>query len=310
MQGLSESRICKSFYPTLCSMDYRSDGRREIDSVFEGVQLGGLDIYRFETQVSRGARRTIRHVRADRIDGYLMALPLRTGIQIIQGQACTEVEPGSFAFISTSKPFETNCLSDLHEEFLIKVPGSLLRQRIPYIDDCCARSFEIRKGAGTMLRTLFDMALADGGALPESCALLFGRTVIETIASATLEAPELVATQNEHRMPAHERIQMRAMEYIHNHIADPMLGIAEIANHCKVSSRTLHAAFASTNISVGSFIREQRLLRCQETLRNPSMRRKTIIEIAMTWGFSDAAHFSNLYKARFGRTPREERSVA
>jgi AraC-like DNA-binding protein len=35
---------------------------------------------------------------------------------------------------------------------------------------------------------------------------------------------------------------------------------------------------------------------------------RTITEIAFGWGFSDAAHFSRIFRARFGCAPRELRA--
>jgi transcriptional regulator GlxA family with amidase domain len=66
--------------------------------------------------------------------------------------------------------------------------------------------------------------------------------------------------------------------------------------------------FAAVSTTVGTYIREQRLLQCQIALRNPSLRDKSITEISIRWGFNSVAHFSRAYKAQFGKAPSEERT--
>jgi transcriptional regulator GlxA family with amidase domain len=50
---------------------------------------------------------------------------------------------------------------------------------------------------------------------------------------------------------------------------------------------------------------ELRLARAQRLLRSTSM---SVLQVGLACGFSSGSHFSNAYRARFGRTPREERN--
>jgi AraC family transcriptional regulator, L-arginine-responsive activator len=50
---------------------------------------------------------------------------------------------------------------------------------------------------------------------------------------------------------------------------------------------------------------ELRLQRSRELLKHSG---QSVLQVALACGFSSGAHFSNAYKAAFGRTPREERS--
>jgi AraC-like DNA-binding protein len=47
----------------------------------------------------------------------------------------------------------------------------------------------------------------------------------------------------------------------------------------------------------------------QLPLADPAERDRSVSEIAYHWGFNDAAHFSRTFKARFGMSPRDARSV-
>ena len=48
---------------------------------------------------------------------------------------------------------------------------------------------------------------------------------------------------------------------------------------------------------------EDRLRHCREDLVSTELRRRSISEIAYSWGFRDAAHFSRMFRHRFGETP-------
>jgi AraC-like DNA-binding protein len=43
-------------------------------------------------------------------------------------------------------------------------------------------------------------------------------------------------------------------------------------------------------------------------LCDPALRNRTISDIAFSWGFVDASHFSRAFKARFGCTARDVRA--
>ena len=62
---------------------------------------------------------------------------------------------------------------------------------------------------------------------------------------------------------------------------------------------------------IARYIREQRLRRCFGDLADGSGHAQ-VAQVAYRWGFTDAAHFSRLFRQRFGCTPSEtqERATA
>jgi AraC-like DNA-binding protein len=69
-----------------------------------------------------------------------------------------------------------------------------------------------------------------------------------------------------------------------------------------ISVRYLHLIFNERDVTVGGRIRLRRLAQCRVTLTN-ARRERSITEIALKWGFSDAAHFSRSFKGAFGISP-------
>jgi transcriptional regulator GlxA family with amidase domain len=96
--------------------------------------------------------------------------------------------------------------------------------------------------------------------------------------------------------------------YVRTHLQDPTLGPGPIARAYSMSVRALHALFEDADESVAALVRRERLTRCMEDLQR--LGGGSVTEIAFRWGFSDAAHFSRVFKREFGATPSEVRHTA
>jgi AraC family transcriptional activator of tynA and feaB len=109
---------------------------------------------------------------------------------------------------------------------------------------------------------------------------------------------------------AAERIALRSdiRRYVRAHLQDPDLGPTMIAHAFAMSVRTLHALFEDGDASVAALVRTERLKRCLEDLQRPNG--GSVTDIAFRWGFCDAAHFSRVFKRKFGVTPSEVRHMA
>lgn len=84
------------------------------------------------------------------------------------------------------------------------------------------------------------------------------------------------------------------------------LSTQDIADLVGVSRRQLERLFRQhLDTLPARWYLEQRLSRAQRMLQQTS---QSILQIGLGCGFSSGAHFSNAYRAYFGRTPREERS--
>jgi len=59
---------------------------------------------------------------------------------------------------------------------------------------------------------------------------------------------------------------------------------------------------------VSHYIKRERLLGCLLDLRDLDFDNQSITEIAFSWGFNSAAHFSSSFKREFGLNPRDYRS--
>jgi AraC-like DNA-binding protein len=105
-------------------------------------------------------------------------------------------------------------------------------------------------------------------------------------------------------LPAMRR---RIVNYVEANLDDPELSIDAIALAIGCSRRYLHKAFGSAPETLGEMIWRSRLERCAGQLRGAEMADRSITEIAFAAGFNSSPHFSRLFRARYGTTPREWR---
>jgi transcriptional regulator GlxA family with amidase domain len=97
-----------------------------------------------------------------------------------------------------------------------------------------------------------------------------------------------------------------ALALMEANLAEP-LPTEEVARLVGVSRRQLERLFKQHLDSLPSrHYLELRLQRARRLLQHSG---QSILQIGLSCGFSSGPHFSNAYKAAFGRTPREERSA-
>lgn len=297
----------------ICAMDYEvlSDSDSGL-TMFDGTRLGSIDVLHYGGRGLRRGRRHMHHIRTDTLDDFILTLPVKAQVDIDQRGARIHLEPGSFAILATAQPFEA-AIASTHpqEEFSavnVRICGSQLRQRVPNIDDCCNLPVRAESGAGRIMMTLFEAALAERDALSASQAIRLGTMLIDAVANATIEAPELLrasAAYGTNRAALRRKVDA----FISDNLSNTALNAELIAAHCQIPVRKLRDIFSVNSETLTSYIREQRLLRCREALRAPSMRGKAVFDIALRWGFNDPAYFSRAYRSRFGVSPTHDRRL-
>jgi len=103
-----------------------------------------------------------------------------------------------------------------------------------------------------------------------------------------------------------DRLFEDILQHIERELDDPELAPAAIAQRHGCSVRSLQALFAARQLTVAGVIRQRRLERCRQALCTDE-RSSHIGNLALNWGFGDAAHFSKLFKATYGVSPRQYR---
>ncbi|WP_257039997.1 helix-turn-helix transcriptional regulator [Streptomyces sp. TLI_55] len=103
---------------------------------------------------------------------------------------------------------------------------------------------------------------------------------------------------------AHAELSAPVLDLVRS-LTAPRLGgtSARLAMARSYIDRHLSRVFAPTGVTPARHILEQRLARAHEQLGDPGSRQLTVAEIAHRWGFAGQAHFTRVYRGRYGRTP-------
>lgn len=305
--------LLSRFNTVFCNLQYQAESSgRSFSGTVREVSLGGLSVYKYEGHGFPRACRNPQDIRNDQVDNFIFAVPLNAPLEVSQLGHSTVIEPGGGAFLATSKPFEAildepaglDC-----QEFLIQIPGPILRRHVPYMDECCARSIQMKQGAGKIMKSLILSLLDEGSSLSKNQAARYGSAVLDVVVGITPDEQEFAEIRESPRDVAYARVRQRAANFIEQNLSNTRLDANLVAAHCNVSVRYLFAAFEASSSSVGAQIREMRLQRCRTELLNPALAHHSVTQIALRWGFTNSSSFSRSYLARFGKTPSDERNI-
>jgi transcriptional regulator GlxA family with amidase domain len=97
--------------------------------------------------------------------------------------------------------------------------------------------------------------------------------------------------------------------YIDEHIGRPDLAPPMLARHFGISVRQLYRLTSSWGCTPDALIWSRRLTRARRILAEGKCD-SHVLDIALSCGFKDGAHFSRAYRREFGLPPRDSRSRA
>lgn len=298
-------------------------GRIELSTV-GGIGLSTL----------QAAPHTVR--RTERLTGagggglFKLSLQLSGRGVLVQDGREVVLEPGRLALYDTSKPYDLSFDRDFSSHVLMfphaalgvdpaqagqltataldadhhlgDAVGDFLRQAagvVPELDPTVGS--RLAHNVVDLVGTLVTDILGCGA--PEGAAAVVGKQAQDEDSPVCPAAP---------RGGAGERGRQRdqVVAYIEAHLADPDLAPATVAAAHFMSVRSLHLLFEDTDTTVAALIRSRRLDRCREELADPACATRPVAVVGARWGFTDPAHFSRAFRARFGVTPGQYRRAA
>lgn len=141
-----------------------------------------------------------------------------------------------------------------------------------------------------------DVLAADPG------AAALGTATVELVRALLVSAG---GDERPTRPVLHETLMTRVRSYVGQHLRDPALTPAGIAEAQSVSVRQLYKACAEAGVSLEQWVIDQRLEAARAELVTPTGRRSPVAVTARRCGFRDPSHFSRRFRAAYGLTPRE-----
>ncbi len=277
----------------------RLEPQRIVDAPFFGriVKAGGgpLEISRVDAAAHRVARLKEHAVRSGEDLVFVNLQLAGVGLTTQHGKEMT-TRPFDLVVADTAAPFEIMHKSRFSLYCLAlprpSVPADLLRRGCIHLS---ARSpgRHLARMIGDYAAMLLDEGASDEGSV-------YGRHIVDLIGICGRR----FADEEKEGCDRSTRLAV-LLDFVRQNYRDHELSAATVAQIFGISERYVHKLFAETERSFSEHLGELRLNACAEALTGGSA--DTIIDIAMTAGFSDISYFNRRFKSRFGETPSSYR---
>ncbi|QLH25809.1 helix-turn-helix domain-containing protein [Streptomyces sp. Rer75] len=290
---------------TLLSVDMRLERPDQWSARITAEGLGPVQIASIESDpltISRDPG----HVLADGRD-CLMARLQEDGTSTVHQDGRTEsLLPGAMAFYDASRPF-TLVMPEAYRAKVLVVPRRALGLSEAELPRLIARPIQADTALSAMLLPIISR-LADGaGPHPWPIRRQIARTLLDLLATLATGTLDTLGTHDmeDQRAGADRAHLARVHAFINKHLADSGLSPETIARHHGISVRYLHKLFQEHGTTVGRWIRQRRLEECRKELARGGRSSRTVAAVAQHWGFISPAHFSRVFRAAYGMSPRE-----
>jgi AraC-like DNA-binding protein len=287
---------------TFVGLDCRSDMHEAFWGAVSQSAVGATTFTRVDSCAQRVFRTPSRIARASQ-DYVLVALG-NSGVNgVYQDGREAVVSAGQFVIYDTTRPYELR-FDDSFSQTILQMPRKLLHQRIGAFDALTATTFSRdRPLEGLAYDFLISTSKVIDHVDPATATRLLDQG-LDLIAMAFAERMhQRSPDQSFHR----SALLYRLKNTILTHLSDPELSISQVAAAVGISPRYASDLMADEQTSFRSYVQTQRLERCKRDLSDPAHAARHIGDIAFAWGFNDLAHFSRIFKQRFGASPREWR---
>ena len=216
------------------------------------------------------------------------------------------LSPGDFALLDATRKFELKFPGQM-QQFIVSLPQEIVRTALMSPEQVTGLAIGGDEGIGRIASLFMQTFIAESEHLEAHTlqGLTWAMLEILNAASVSLLTGE---SRNSSRHRAFQVHQIRL--YIEENLRDPDLTPSKVATAHGISQRYLNKLFEGEDATVGRLIRNRRLEKCHQDLKNPAFAEKPISQIAYSWGFNNPSHFSRSYRHRFGVSPQAMRATS
>jgi AraC-like DNA-binding protein len=269
------------------------------DENFSGtIGCAGYGDLRFASFISSPHQvvRRNAHIARSNHDHYLISLQRSGTSQMQQCRRSCDLQAGDIGIVDGSRPFSVT-FPQAVDRVVAVIPSAMLNSRAPWLRE---RPIGLMTRTDTLhdvLRTYIErLAGPDCGSPIE--AELLADNLCNLVALLSARGGEETAFSQD-RISDLDRM----FAFLRRHLSDPDLSPQALADHMKMSVRTIHKRFEQADMTFRQWVLEQRLESCRRALSDPRCQSMTVSQIAFGAGFNDLSHFTKAFRARFGMPP-------
>jgi AraC-like DNA-binding protein len=280
-----------------CPMEI--DSHRSVRDAFrarvDAVNLGNVKLVRVSTDPLQVRRRPqdLAHISES---PYLVKFQLRGESLWSQRGREVHARPGDFVIASTKEPYSLTFRGDYEMPVLV-VPDAIMRRLTPDPDQFLGRRMAAEEADCGLLSSFVAQIVARMNQLSEP--------MVHRIEANVLDLLGAVLSARARSGPlTHEQLLAQVKVHIQDHLHDRGLGPAAIAAAFGISTRSVHMLFEAEPMTVGRYIRAQRIAACRRTLESEGPMHASLTDVALQWGFYDLPHMTRCFRDEYGEPPR------
>ncbi|WP_305983880.1 helix-turn-helix domain-containing protein [Roseibium sp. MMSF_3544] len=236
-------------------------------------------------------------------ESFLISLQLEKAGTISQQGREAHLRPGDFALYSSVDRYSLD-LPDGFRQLVVQIPRDMLLARIPQADQLTAISVPGDSPFGAIVHDSVTRLISVVDQSGDTLKYSLQDTVVDLFVTglASLKEMRFELSQPE------RQLLLRADAAIRANFHDPDFDRAALASTLGVSVRRLSEVFRADQRSISAAIRDMRLGRIADDLRDTRNARQSIGEIAFRWGIANQQSLVRGFQARYGESPRSFRT--
>ena len=215
----------------------------------------------------------------------------------------SDLSPGDFVLCDTGLPhyFKTHGPA---VTVMVRVPPGILRVYLPTPEKFCGEQLGRATGlTGTVAAMVRELSSAES----QQCSPLYEDRVAQYLLEMIAMSYTMGCDARSDASAIAWQRRKDVIQFIEDNLRDPDLSPASISAGLGVSPRYLRTVFSSGGEKMSAYILRRRLEECARQMCNPAWNAHTLTEMAFSWGFNSAAHFTRTFHEKYGMAPREFR---
>ena len=287
--------VTQRFVPLQCD----TPDRRGFSGDLRHRQIGLVGIADVKASAMRAARTPATIVRAPS-DDLIVVVQIGGICHTGQNTSSARLHPGGGAIVTTNEFYFFDFPEDFRQ-LVLKLPSCLMaHERIGRRRE---RSLVLSEGPAKLLQRLA-LSLLD-----EPVDVSAEEEVGIEHAFADLVDSAVRPSDAEKERSEDSAQYLAARRFIRRQLTNPVLNPAVVAAHVGMSTRNLARLFARRGTSIERTFWAERLDAARQDLTDPRLAESSVTEIAFSWAFNDAAHFSRRFSKAYGVAPTVYRAA-
>jgi AraC-like DNA-binding protein len=287
---------------TFVGLDCRSDMHDGFWGSVSQTMIGPVSATYVDSCAQRVLRTPSRIARAS--DDFVLVALGTSGVNgVFQDGREAVMSAGQFVIYDTTRPYELR-FDDSFSQTILQMPRKLLQQRIGSFDTLTATTFSSDR---PLERLAYEFLLGMSRTIDQVDPATATRLLDQALDLVAMAFADRMRERSPEQSFHRSALLYRLKNYILTHLRDPELSMPAAAAGIGISPRYASDLMAGEQTSFRSYVQAQRLERCKRDLSDPAHAARHVSDIAFAWGFNDLAHFSRIFKQRFGVSPREWR---